>query len=188
MGPGLVHTPAVLRAGTFALLLCVPAAGCKGGGVNLVRTPAVGRADTCPDDAVAIDERYGPGPNEVRCSYSDAMGQGVTTMSGQVRAEDGGIGVGMGGLVVSVHAASGPPNPDAPGPALATTTTDAQGSFHFSAVLGPGDYLLVARDEKAPGALAFRTLTLDAGTRRELSDLLLWVPTDERLSSPSESR
>jgi hypothetical protein len=168
--------------------LAVALTACKGGGVNLVNTPSVGRADTCPDDAVAIDDRFGPGPSEVRCSYSDAIGQGVTTLSGQVRAEDGAIGVGMGDVVVSVHAASGPPNPDDPGPALASTVTDAQGSFHFSAVLDAGDYLLVAKDENAPGALAFRTLTLDAGTRRELSDLLIWVPADERLSSPSAPR
>jgi hypothetical protein len=170
-------------------LLLVPSLGCGDrGGLNFVNTPSAGRAETCPNGAVGIDNRMGYDPNTVKCSYSDAIGDGVTTISGQVRAADGGLGVAVPDLLVTIHAIDGPARPETPGPALGKATTDAQGSFRFSAVLDAGEYLLIARAEVGGQTLAFESLSLEEAQRRKLEDVLLWLPVDERISSPSESR
>ena len=150
--------------------------------MSFVNQPSVGRAESCPDGATdVVDDRLGYGPNAVKCSYADANGTGITTIGGSVRADDGGLGIAVEGVVVTIHAVSGPPNPDSPGPSLGDATTDPQGGFRFSARLEAGDYLIVVRDAEGGPALTFKTVFLEEATRREVLDVMLLLPQDERL-------
>jgi hypothetical protein len=166
----------------FAVALMLASlAGCSRGGVHVLAQPSQGRAASCPPAPVAVGDGLGGG-DAIRCSYDDALGSGVTSISGQVRADDGGLGVAMEGVEVAIYAAGPPGDADGAGPPLGSARTDPQGGFRFSAILEAGDYVLVATDPGGGGSLAFHPVSMGDDLRRELEGLVVLVPVDRRLA------
>ncbi len=155
--------------------------------VNFPTAAAYGRPDTCPERPASFDN--GPGgvgsPDNIKCSYADANTKDATVMSGQVRAEggQGHPGYAAEGMLVSVHSGEGVSNPRRPGPAITSTVSDAQGRFHLSGRFDQGRYIVTVRDPEGGPVLSFIAVDLDAnrGGERQVTDLLLMLPLDERL-------
>ena len=141
--------------------------------LELANKPAAGRPATCPDGAVDAFGDGTPSPMDARCSYEDAFGEGMSRVRGKVMGEGdhGGLPRPLSGVQVTIHRveAGGLGRP------VARATTDAQGSFSFSAFLPAGDYALVVDG----GAL--RTISLTGAGARVLDDVSLIVPADPRL-------
>jgi len=88
-----------------------------------------------------------------------------------------------------VHEGEGVSNPRRPGPAITTTTSDAQGRFHLSGRFDQGRYIITVRDPEGGPVLSFIAVDLDVnrGGERQVHDLLLMLPLDERLRDAQES-
>lgn len=179
MARGLLHRRS--RLALVALLglgLAVPACRTRASGprVRLVRQPAVGRPDVCPDDAV---DAYGdgtPGPMDLRCSYADGSGGLPTRVRGRVLVETpGGPGASPGRTTVIVYEAprtiDGPP-----GRAVAEATTDPQGSFSVGAMLAPGEYLVAVPGRVEGRPRASRRITVGGEAGHQLEDVRLMIP------------
>ncbi len=170
------------RARRFALLalwgltgvgLLTGCAGREGGSnFNFLTTPAYGRPDTCPDDAV---DPGGPGggPMAARCSYANASGE-MMQLRGSVLLEVSGSGIPRPaeGMRVIVS--------DDAGKQVGRTTSDAQGRFTVGLSQPPGAYVLrvVATDTGA--VLTERSVVVPEGART-VNDLDLVLPLDPTL-------
>jgi hypothetical protein len=178
------------------LALVVGATACRSGRrparFELVNRPGAGRVATCPDGATDVFGDGTPSPMDARCSYDDALGEGLTQVRGKVLAESdtGPLPTAVEGAVVTVH-----PFADEAGgsgrlqPAVARAITDAQGSFSLSAMLRAGTYVFAVdgsaqrtielsddRDVRAQGSA-----THGSGAR-SLDDVRIVLPADPRLS------
>jgi hypothetical protein len=120
---------------------------------------------------------------QAKCSFENAAGESMTRLGGQVLAlgTSGSPGTGVPGMQVTVHRVKGAPNPRSPGEAVGHATTDAQGSYHLSAILPDGDYLVVVRANEDGEPLAHRKITLTGKRDRSVEDVVLWLPVDPRL-------
>jgi hypothetical protein len=79
-------------------------------------------------------------------------------------------------MVVTVHRVRDPARQAGSGETIAKTTTDAQGSFHLSAILPPSQYDVVVRDPADGQVLTFRRIRLEGVDPRTLEDLQLTLP------------
>jgi hypothetical protein len=104
------------------------------------RTPAYGRPSSCPDDAVDL----GPGTRD-RCSYADADRDLVQVRGKLVQEMPGTLPIGIADAEVRLVRIA---DDGSESPALARTTTDAQGSFSLRAYARPGEYALVSGDAR----------------------------------------
>jgi hypothetical protein len=165
-------------------VLCFLVLACSDKGkASFLTTPAYGRPSTCPEGAA---DPYGdgtPSSLQAKCSFENAAGESITRLGGQVLAlgTSGSPGTGVPGIRVTVHRVEGAPNPRSPGKAVGHATTDAQGSYHMSAILPAGDYLVVVRAEEDGEPLAHRKITLTGRRDRTVEDVVLWLPVDQRL-------
>lgn len=152
-------SPCRIRAHTLGPLLAAAAlSGCAGRGrgsdaegprrvrMSYADRIAYGRPATCPDDAVDVFGDGRPGPDDLRCSYSDTAGGELVRVAGRVQlpAEGATLGAGVPDVTVLVQELE---RTGAPGRVVARATTDPQGTFSVGAVLKAGEYLLVV-----PGA------------------------------------
>ncbi len=151
--------------------------------MNFVRTPAAGRPDVCPDDAV---DPYGdgtPSPMDLRCSYADSTGGTLTRVQGRVLVEagPGALGNSPGRVTVVIHEApraiDGPP-----GRKVAEATTDPQGAFSVGAMMRPGEYLVVVTDLPGRGGPVQQRVTVGRDAGHRLSEVRLVIPRDRMLT------
>lgn len=164
----------------FALAaLCVGLlTGCSGNSetsFTFLNTPANGRPETCPDDAI---DPGGPGggPMAPRCSYDDAAAS-MVQLRGSVLLEAGGAGEiarPAEGMRVTVERS---------GDQVGKTVSDAQGGFTVSLATGPGTYVLRVVAEETGEVLAERTAIVPEGASG-VSGLDLLLPLDPALRSP----
>lgn len=170
------------RPALLALLggvLAVPACRTRTSGprVWVVRQPAVGRPDACPEDAVDPRGDGTPGPMDLRCSYQDGAGGIPTRVQGRVLREGppGSPGESPGRTEVIVYEApraiDGPP-----GRAVAKVTTDPQGAFSVGAMMAPGEYLVVVPADAARAPLASRRIAVGGEAGHRLDDIRLVIP------------
>lgn len=140
--------------------------------LELANRPAAGRPATCPEGAVDVFGDGTPSPMDARCSYDDAYGEGLSRVRGKVVGEGapGGLPVPLAGVHLTVHRME---SGQLGGP-VAKATTDAQGSFTFSAFMPAGEYALVVEGG------AQRTLSLGGAGARVVDDIVVVVPADPR--------
>ncbi|MCH9680071.1 MAG: carboxypeptidase-like regulatory domain-containing protein [Deltaproteobacteria bacterium] len=161
----------------------------KGPPLQLVRTPAAGRPDVCPDDAVDPHGDTTPSAMHLRCSYADAAGGTPTRVKGRVSVEGapGSLGDSPGRIAVVVHqaprAVDGPP-----GPKVAEATTDPQGTFSIGALLRPGEYVVVVADVPGRGPPVQRRITVGGEAGHTLSDVQLVIPRARMLADEDPSQ
>ncbi len=141
-----------------------------------LRSPAVGRPDTCPDDMVDVTgDSRGLGPTSVRCSYDHAAGGGLVQVRGKVLLEagPGELAHPVANQVLTLHRRSD-------GKQVARTRTDHQGTYSLSFVNGGEELELrvVAADTRE--VLVRRRLDL-AKDARSLAGIDLLMPVDQRL-------
>ena len=111
----------------------------------------------------------------------------VTMLRGKVVAEAlaGLPGAGLEAMLVSVHRIDGAPALDHLPKPLAEVTTDAQGSFVISVVLGAGSYYVAVRASADQAAVAIQQITV--AERDSTTALLLRVPIDPELREQAEA-
>ena len=156
--------------------LLTSCAGSKETSFNFLASPANGRPDTCPDDAV---DPGGPGggPMAPRCSYSDASA-GMVQLRGTVllQGADGTQNAPAEGMRVTIHRDGAGPV----GEQIGRTMSDAQGRFSVSLSVGSGAYRLRAVAEDTGEVLAERPFVIPEGARR-VDDLDVILPVDPAL-------
>jgi hypothetical protein len=112
----------------------------------------------------------------------------VTMLRGKVVEEAlaGLPGAGLEGMLVSVHPASGTPTLSRLPKPLAEATTDAQGSFVLSAVLGAGTYFVAVRPSADQAAVTIQQVSVVE--RDSQTELLLRVPVDPKLREAAKPK
>jgi len=192
----LAMRPAAAVPGRVAGLLTVPvllltvvaSAGCSAGArsnshYRYPREVTYGRTSTCPDVRLPPLRDGGLSPDAARCSYADANGAKVTHLAGKVLAEGGpgDPGIGVSTVGVTVHAVAGPVfDVEAPGPAIAHATTDAQGNYSLRGVFVAGDYAIVVR-ESTGERITERVVRVEPNAVGSIKDLRVLIPIDPRL-------
>lgn len=183
--------PGRVRAAVTAIALLttvLASAGCSAGArsnshYRYPREVTYGRTSTCPDVRLPPLRDGGLSPDAARCSYADANGAKVTHLAGKVLAEGGpgDPGIGVSAVGVTVHAVAGPVfDSEAPGPAIAHATTDAQGNYSLRGVFVAGDYAIVVR-ESTGERITERVVRVEPNAVGSIKDLRVLVPIDPRL-------
>ena len=135
---------------------------------------AYGRPATCPDDAVDVFGDGRPGPDDLRCSYSDTAGGELVRVAGRVQRPAAGATLGEGLPEITVLVQEIEPGGGV-GRVVARATTDAQGTFSVGAVLKAGEYVLVVPGAGAGAPRASRRFEVAEG-QRTLDRLDVFVP------------
>ena len=172
-----------VRAAGTTLLLLAACAGNSSVSLLAPTTPSHGRSDLCPDGPVDPYANGLQSSTARRCSFDDAIGEGPTRLGGRVTGEvEGGLlGPGLADMYVSVHQVEHAGKTPGSGKVMARTVTDAQGTFHLSAVLPPSTYDVVVRAGEGGAPLAHQRLELEGDRPRRLEDLRLVVARDRAL-------
>lgn len=180
----VLRVPRVLPS--IAVLAALALPGCAGRGTTdgsseprRVRMAyadrvAYGRPATCPDDAVDVFGDGRPGPDDLRCSYSDTAGGELVRVAGRVQLAPVGATLGEGlpevtVLVQEIEARG------TIGRVVARATTDAQGTFSVGAVLKAGEYELVVPGGAAGTPRASRRFEVAQG-QTAIDRLDVFVP------------
>ena len=142
----------------------------------LSATPADGRPETCPDDAV---DPGGPGggPMAARCSYDPGSDAHLVQLRGSVLLEggEGEMPVPAEGMRVEIRR-----DDTANGKVVGRSVTDAQGGFSVSLKGPPGAYNVRTISEETGETLAQRRFVVSENGRA-VSGLDLLLPLDPAL-------
>lgn len=146
---------------------------------------AAGRPSGCVDTPFLGPDNYNAGRG-IDCTPRTS-GASVTMLRGKVVAEAlaGLPGAGLEGMLVSVHPATGTPVLSRLPKPLAEATTDAQGAFVLSAVLGEGTYFVAVRPAADQAAVTVQQVSIVE--RDSQTELLLRVPIDPDLREQAEA-
>jgi hypothetical protein len=175
---------------TVAVVALGACAGRGSGGPGRVRMAhadrvAYGRPATCPDNAVDVFGDGRPGPDDLRCSYSDTAGGELVRLGGRVQRPTVGatLGEGLQGVTVLVQEIE--PS-GATGRVVARAITDAQGTFSLGVVLPAGEYLVVVPGAGAGPPRASRRFEIGHG-QKQMNRLDLFLdatPSDAPATPP----
>lgn len=181
------HVRAAARRVGLVGLLAVACTGVRANShVRYPRQAAYGKTTTCPDVRMMPLRDGAVSTDAARCSYADFNGSAVTHLAGKVLAEGGpgSPGTGVAEVQITVHKVAGRAfQVAAPGPAIARSTTDAQGNYSVRGVFEPGD-LAILVSEPTGEPLAARVVRVEKNAVGSLTGLMVVIPLDPTLKPP----